>query len=34
MPAAFIRFEDLNVDDTEDEIQDKEDCCDGHIRYD
>jgi hypothetical protein len=32
MPAALIRLEDFNVDDTEDEIQDKEDCCDGHIR--
>jgi hypothetical protein len=34
MPASLVRLENFDMDNSKDEIQDKKDCCDGHIRYD
>jgi len=33
VPAAFVCLEDLDMDDTEDEIEYQEDRSDGYIRY-
>lgn len=34
VPAALVCLEDLDVDDTEDEIEHQENHSDGYIRYD